>query len=289
MKQLLFILIFFHFNFLLGQEGLYVSAANGLIVRSQPSKNSKRIGKLPFAEKIVDYSNTNRFDEIIDEGTTIKGEWYYITAYDIHSNKIAGYVFNSFLTPKVLKKKLNYFEFKPDPILDFQLGSFSINNMYRLDSFKIINGYYEPKDGKIVLPDTEDDYGHRILMLNAQDKIIYQSQGFGEAYSFEPHFYKNNKSEKVIIICQLAFEYCFGGEVFIYENGKIKHIGLLDIESTSEEKCLIDIIKIHEVPDEIIFSFNSATLLLEPGTEDVEIKNKGTTYTYIDGKLVLKK
>lgn len=289
MKKLLIIIILFQVNLLIAQEALFVSAENGLIVRSEPNKKSNRVGKLEFAEKITFFQSTKRYDEIIDNGVIIKGEWYHINANDKNSKAIEGYVFNAFLTTEVLEKELNYYEFKPKSNLDFKLASFGISNIYKLGTFKIVSGYYEPKDGKIIMPDTENDYGHRLLMINTADKIIYQSQGFGEVYSFQPHFYKNNKSGKIIIICQLAFEYCFGGEVFIFENGKIKHIGMLDIEHPSEEKCLIDIININEIANELIFSFKSDNLILEPGSEDILIKNKRVTYNYLNGELILKK
>ncbi|MEX0315647.1 MAG: hypothetical protein AB3N18_15835, partial [Allomuricauda sp.] len=118
---------------------------------------------------------------------------------------------------------------------------------------------------------------------------IYQSNRYGEPYLFKPHFYKSNVSGKTIIICQLAYEYFFGGEAFIFENGKIKNIGRLDIEPTSEENYLTEIIRIKEIANEIIFSFDSDSLLLEPGSGDILIENNGVTYNYIDGQLSLKK
>ncbi|MEX0313778.1 MAG: hypothetical protein AB3N18_06340, partial [Allomuricauda sp.] len=142
MKRLLILLLFFQFTFLKAQEPLYVSAKNGLIVREEPNKNSKRLGKLVYAEKIVHYENTGRFDEIIDNGKVIKGEWYNIIGNDILSNEIEGYVFNAFLTSKVLKKEIPYFEFTPKSISDFELPSYNIGYAFELDSLKIISGYY---------------------------------------------------------------------------------------------------------------------------------------------------
>ena len=289
MKRLLIILFLFQLNYLFSQDALYVSAKNGLIVRSGPDKTYDKVGKLDYAEKITFFQSTKRYDEITDNGVVLKGEWYHISANDINSKTIEGYVFNGFLTSKTLKKKINYYEFKPEKNLDFKLASFSIYDVYKLDTLKIVSGYYEHKDAKMVLPNTENDYGVRLLMVNEQHKIIYQSQGFFEAYSFEPHFFKNNKSDKIIIVCQLSSEYCYGGQAFILENGKIKYMGLLDIEPQTEEKCLIDILKINEFSNELIFSFNSKKLVLEPGKRGIYIKNNGTTYNYSNGKLLLKK
>ncbi|MCL5245185.1 SH3 domain-containing protein [Cellulophaga sp. 20_2_10] len=290
MKQLLIIIVFLNFNFLLGQETLYVSAKNGLIVRSGPNKTYKQVGKLSYAEKIIYYQNTHRSDEIIDNGTIIKGEWYHISGNDVHSNKkIDGYVFNGFLTSKTLKKRKKYYEFKPDTISDITLKHFDAENVYKLDSQKIVTGNYKPKNGKIIEPDSEKDWGDRLILLNNKNEILFKSFGAGDVYLFEPHFYKNNRTNKIVIVCQLAYEYCFGGEAFIYENGEISYIGLLDVDSDNDEKCLIDIIEIQEVDDEIIFSFNSGNILLEPGSEDILIKSKGVNYIYSNKELILKR
>lgn len=184
---------------------------------------------------------------------------------------------------------ITYTEFKPKKIIDFQFINFNIGGAYQLDAFKIISGNYEPINGKISKPDSEKDWGDRLMLLNNKNEILFKSFGVGDAYSFEPHFYKNNKTNKIIIICQLAYEYCFGGEAFIYENGKVSTIGLLDVDSDNEEKCLIDIIEIQEIADEIIFSFNSENILLEPGSESILVKSKGVTYNYINNKLTLKR
>ena len=278
MKKIVILIFLFQVHSVLSQEALFVSAKNGLIVRSEPNKKSKRIGKLKYAEKIVTYQNTGRFDTIIDDNNNVKGEWYHII-----TNDIEGYVFNAFLTPKKLSKKFNYYEFSPKSIPDFKLPDFDVDHANTLDSLKVITGNYRSKNE----PDSQKDWGDRLLLLNTTNKILFQSIGVGDVYLFEPHFYKNNSTGTIIIICQLGYEYCFGGEVFIFENESISAIGTLDIESKQEEKCLTDIIEIQEVANEILFSFNSEYLILEPGTNDIVIKNKGVTYTYANRKLIL--
>lgn len=284
MKIFLVLISFFQITILLSQEALFVSARNGLIVRNQPNKNAKRIGKLEYAQKIITFQGSGTFEEVTDNGKLIKGEWYYVV-----TNNVDGYVFNKFLTTKKLKKKINYYEFKPKSIPEFSLTNISIASAHVLDSLKVIDGYYTPKDGKIVAPDTQKDWGNRLYLLNKKNEILFKSFGVGDVYTFDPHFYKNDSTNKIIIVCQLGYEYCFGGEAFLYEDGNISAIGTLDIENDDEGKCLTDIIKIQEIADELIFSFNSDYLLLEPGLEDILIKNTGVIYNYSNQKLTLKK
>lgn len=98
MKKLLMLLFIFQIQILSAQEPLFVSAENGLIVRSGPDKSYDRIGKINYAEEIISYQNTNRPLEIVDDGVIIKGNWYRITANEVSGSIVEGYVFNGFLT-----------------------------------------------------------------------------------------------------------------------------------------------------------------------------------------------
>lgn len=185
------------------------------------------------------------------------------------------------------KLLITYYEFKPNILSGVSLKNFYTENAYVLYSHKIVTGYYLPKDGEFSEPDSETNYGNRLLLINKNDTVLFTSMGVGDVYLFEPHFYKNDQTGKVIIICQLAFEYFLGGEAFAYENGDISPIGTLDIEGNDEEKNLTSIIEIHEKENELIFTFKSDSLYVNPGSEDILIKNSGTKYIYKDKKLKL--
>ncbi len=183
-----------------------------------------------------------------------------------------------------LSQGINYFEFNPDKIQNAKLSNFDIDYAYQLEDKKIVAGY-----DKKANPDTEKDWGDKLLLLNNENEILFKSYGVGDVYLFEPHFYKNRETDKIVIICQLGFEYFCGGEAFVYENGNITSIGSLDIESDNGEKSLIDIVEVNEIDNRIVFTFKSESLVLEPGSENILIKNTGVKYIYENKKLTLVK
>lgn len=180
-----------------------------------------------------------------------------------------------------------FYQFKPDSITNAKIENVSIDYSYEIDGHKIIIGYYEPINGELSKYDKETDYGDRLFFLNKKNELLYKGAGQGDVYLYEPHFYRNNKSDKIIIVCQLAFEYYFGGDAFLLENNKISPIGNIDVESIDMETKLIDILDIKEKNDKIIFSFKSDSLLLKPGNKDIQVKNNNLRYEYTNNTLRL--
>lgn len=185
-----------------------------------------------------------------------------------------------------VKSKTNtvveFTKFKPDSA-SVNIKNFSDNLAYRIGDNYLLTGYFEPIDGKIRFPDTENDYGKRLLFLNSKKEIKYKSFGAGDTYLFHPYFYKNNYDDRIVIVCQLAFEYFFGGEAFLLENNKIKYLGNIDVESNDMETSLVKILKVKAQSTKLTFSFASDSLLLKPGNEDIMVKNNNIRYEY-DGK-----
>ena len=175
-----------------------------------------------------------------------------------------------------------YFEFKIDTLANFKLVGFDVSDAYQIDRNKIVVGY-----DKKVNPDLERDWGDKLLLLNTKDEIIFTSRGVGDVYLFEPHFYKNKINSKIIIVCQLAYEYFFGGEVFLYENGKIDYVGNIDIDGNDEETSLIDILKVNEKNDRLVFTFDSDSVTYKPANEAILLKNNNIRYEYKDKKMTL--
>ncbi len=193
-----------------------------------------------------------------------------------------------------LAGKVKYYEFQPGSIPTPILDGIEIDYAYKIDFKKIVAGYYSPTDdGELSEKDSENDWGYRLFLLNDKDEVLYQSQGVGDVYLFEPHFYKNEENNKVIIICQLAFEYCFGGDVFIFEKGKVQYIGRIDVESFNRENqdvCLTDVVVINEDNNRLTFKFDSDSLIINPGGIDEEIKfNDGFQYIFENQEFKLKK
>lgn len=181
--------------------------------------------------------------------------------------------------------EINYFEFKPDIITNVKIDGFDMRTSFELNGKKIITGNYTAVDGKLSAQDLETDYGFRLLVLNKNNEIVFKSLGAQDAFLLQPHFYKNKENGKVIIICQLAFEYFYGGDAYVIDNKMIKYIGNLDLESTSEESGLVDIVKVSEKEKQLFFKFKSDSILLHPGSKDLKVKNTNSRYVYENGTL----
>ncbi|MCG9791870.1 hypothetical protein [Flavobacterium algicola] len=177
---------------------------------------------------------------------------------------------------------INYSEFRLENISNFKLQGFDISEAFQLGSNKIVVGY-----DQTVNPDYDKDWGDKLLLLNAKDEILFKSKGVGDVFLFSPHFYKNTKNDKIIIVCQLGYEYYFGGEVFLYENGKIEYAGNIDIDGNDQETSLVNILKVNEKENRLIFTFDSDSITYKPGNEAILLKNNNIRYEYKDKKLKL--
>ena len=184
-------------------------------------------------------------------------------------------------------KEKFYYQFKPDSVSNIKIKNVSVDYSYEINNNKVVTGNFEPTDGKINYPDSENDWGDRLFFLNEKNKVIFKGKGVGDVYLYEPYFFKNDGNDKIIIVCQLGYEYFFGGDAFILENRKIKHIGKIDIENTNMETKLIDILNIKELDSKIIFTFKSDSLILKPGSEDIIVKNNDIKYEYFNKSLKL--
>ncbi len=206
-----------------------------------------------------------------------------------NQNKVLTYNGKLYEEASETGKTRQFLEFYPKKIENLQLPKFRVAQAYQIHDTKIVSGYYEPTKEQHQAPDTENDWGDRLLQLDQEHKILYRSKGVGDVYLYEPHFYKNDTSGKVIIIAQKWFEYPFGGEVFILENNTIKYIGTLDIEGYNPEQdddqVLTKIVEIKEKGNRLEFSFKSDQLILNPGTDDRIIDNHHLKYIYKNNTL----
>lgn len=176
-------------------------------------------------------------------------------------------------------------EFFPDSLSNTKLADFSIRSAYLLDSNQLMVASHSTNDGTIEAPDTETDYGARLILLSKDYKQLFASHGFMDLFLVEPHFYKNDQDQRIIILCQTAFEYFSGAELFIYENSGLKHIGNLDLSGKDMETSLVDIVRVNQQADSLLFTFDSDSLLLNPGGNDEMVKNNNIHYIYKDGVL----
>lgn len=110
LKKLILLTLLIQGAFLFAQKEVYVSAKNGLIVRNKPNRTAERIGKFNHAEKLNLLQKTGKQIIVIDDGKTIKGEWYKVDS----NNALTGYVFSGFLSDKKLKNSFEFISYNTD-------------------------------------------------------------------------------------------------------------------------------------------------------------------------------
>lgn len=181
----------------------------------------------------------------------------------------------------------SYYKFIPDSISKIHLNKLNIVESYQIGNNKYIFGNFNQIDIEKSNPNSENKYDARFIILNDKNEVKYKFKGVEDVYLYKPYFYKNNRNNKIIIVCHLAYEYFFGGDVYLFENGKIEYLGNIDIEGKYEETTLIDILKINENKDKIIFTFDSDSITYKPGNEDAYVKNNNFRYEYYNHKMKL--
>lgn len=187
--------------------------------------------------------------------------------------------YNSEKMQSIISNKV-YYRYNPDSISNLKIDGFNVYQSHQIQNNKIVAGYYNPVDDQITNPDSEKDYGARLLFLNDKNEIKYKSKGIGDLYLYKPYFYKNDENDKIVIVSHLAYEYFFGGDAFLIENGEIEYIGNIDIEGIFDKTNLIDILTINETKNGLVFSFNSDSITYKPGSEDIILKNNNIRYQY---------
>lgn len=166
-----------------------------------------------------------------------------------------------------------------EEIENFKIVGVEVFRAFRIGNQKIAAGVYSAAENESWYRDeSENDWGDRLFLLNNKDEVLHRTKGVGDLYRFEPHFYKNDSNNRVVIICQLAFEYCFGGEIYVWENGALFHLGNLNVESGDEEQCLVDVVQVQEENGQFKFTFESDKLIIDPGGDTYEIVNDGVEY-----------
>lgn len=256
----------------------FVSAKSGLNYRKKPK--GEIIGKFSYGQKIQIIEHSNIFQKIKDDNKTISGEWLGVI---IDNDTVIKYVFGGFLSDKL--EITDFYTFTPKKISDINIPNYKAKYLHYIQGNYVAVGHFTNEK----ITEFTRDYGQRLLFLDNEKNITFKSKGVGDLYLYKPYFYKNDQNDEIIIVCLKAYEYFFGGDAYLIKDKTIRYLGNLDIESTDMEKSLIDILTIKEIDHRKIFSFNSDSLLLEPGSEDILIKNNNVNYEYFKGQLELKK
>ena len=163
-----------------------------------------------------------------------------------------------------------------------KIDSFKIVETYTLDNFDYYVGWYENANQK--------DYGLRLYVYNPNGSLIYKSNSFMDSYTHSLTFFKSDKHpEQTIILGHSSNEYSWGNEVYLLENGKFNHIGLLDVGTFDSMDMPWDIsshTQIWSKSDGLRFTFSYDSLTYNPGGKNERIlKKEQIEYKYEDGQL----
>lgn len=178
-----------------------------------------------------------------------------------------------------------YEEFTPDSSNWQSTPEIDVSAAFELDGFTLVSAFdHLSYNEDAYEQDTVNGWGDRLFLFNGKNEMLYKSKGVGDPYLYHPHFYRNDVNSKVYIVCQLGYEYWFGGDAFLFENGKLSYLGNIDVEGSEMETSLIDILNIQEMKDETIFSFEGDSVILDPGHDPVIVANDDLRYVYKNGK-----
>lgn len=148
MKKAITILLLILTDYIFGQQIQYANADNGLIVREKPDTGSERIGKLEYGTRVNIIKETEIELTIKDGDENISGKWVGIQEIDGNQK---GYVFNGFLTPNRLNKRIEieFQDFSLQMELEFWDENKNLKNVQN-DTVKVYLELGEtPEGGKI--------------------------------------------------------------------------------------------------------------------------------------------
>ncbi|MBQ4819627.1 SH3 domain-containing protein [Aquimarina sp. MMG016] len=179
-------------------EGYWVTAPNGLSVRTEPDPNSKRIGKLPYRTKVTVRKKTAITYEVDEQGYPIHGEWYEIENDSVSTDP--SYVFGGYLATK--KEIKNSYK---------NLGS--VNKMF--DRFYGVYQFNKDING-IVLLNVDEFLDYSKINL---DDFFYNGKTTKEQPYYQNTFVRLFKNQKVT----KAFNHLIHDYFYVYcEKGRVK-------------------------------------------------------------------
>lgn len=262
------ITLFFLFSSLVifSQKIQFVSAHNGLIIRTSPNKESERIGKLEYGVSIYILEETSIKLSVEDGGNIINGQWVEIQE---PKDKQKGFVFSGYLTPNVINKgdeTENYYLTKIDSItkqkywenitnsIKQEPSSIYLRNKKHEDLFEFsISEFESYDDTTLISRDVKN-------LLNITKIIIVEITYSACCSSTDKYYYLVGLNNNLIELPEIGNTHCDGPEPtyeYIFPNdiqGKKDKIIYAKI-SSDEENNKVEILK--------TYSWNGSEFKLE--------------------------
>jgi len=162
------------------------------------------------------------------------------------------------------------------------------DNKFKLDGFNVQDSYVLNQKERFVIANqlTTDNAkieGLRLLYIE-ENKIKFKSEDVGESYIYRPTFYKF-KDDRIIIVCELGFEYSTGVDVFEYNKGQITKLGYIDIASNVDDNNPASIVPNMTIEfmygDQYNFKFKGRVFINPGGKDETKIEGEKLKGIYI--------
>lgn len=119
-----------------------------------------------------------------------------------------------------LIKTEKYIKFTPSEISSISYPNFDFLATYQYKDLTLLFGSYQSE------PFPKDDYGNRLIVLDAEKKLIFRSRGAFDSRSFWPDFYKLNDYSPVFMVVEEGDEGgSWGLVIFAIVGQEVKQIG----------------------------------------------------------------
>ena len=146
---------------------------------------------------------------------------------------------------------------------NLKLTSFDISKSYRLNDNEFILIGKNRKQ-------TSENEGHRLLYLSRDSleksfTIKYLSKPKGEAYVYNPYFFKLN--DELVIVAEEGFEFMSGIDIYRLRNEKVDFLGYVPV-SGDERNSIVDQMKIKKEANNYSISFEGR-IEYEAGTDNL--------------------
>lgn len=218
-KNIVAIFLLFTLSFI-GQEIKFVNAPNGLIIRSKPDKNAKRLGKFSRNSKVLVINETKKTLSVVDDGKTINGKW--VEMEDTIQN-LKGYVFDGFLADKVPNKGAssgNYYLTKIDSITLNEYQKNISKNKTEKPSFIYLRNNSHTDLSKFPISDLEFYEGTFLTVTkesglkNILEVIKIESSYSACCSNTDEYYYLVNREYDLISLKKIENNHCDGPEPF---------------------------------------------------------------------------
>ena len=112
----------------------------------------------------------------------------------------------------------------------------------QLKGYEVRQTFKFSNDQIFVIANESFETGYQLIYLtNHADNEFYDksfiSDGKGEAYVYNPYFYKSTDNE-FIILAEEGYEYMSGIDIFLLKNGRVKFLGYVPVSGDQRDSVI---------------------------------------------------